>query len=371
MSALNRLKKGSLYRILFILNILAGLSLLLSYFAPFISPDDFWPLAFFGLAFPYIVLVNIIFLLLWGFLGNSRLFLSLILLIMGYKAIPNHLQVDLSDKEIPKKNMKIVSFNVRVFDLYMWSEEKTTRNKIFNFLDQEDADIVCIQEFYHSSNPKPDYSFKTLDTLKQFLKAKNYHVDYSTTLRETDNWGIITFSSYPIINRGKVNFPIENDNTCIYTDILKGEDTIRIYNAHLASIKLDKHDYKLVQNLKKNDYSPEIKQDLKLLHKLKLGFQVRSLQADAIAESIRNSPYPVIVCGDFNDTPSSYAYQTIKGDLEDSFVQKGSGMGRTYIGDFPSFRIDYILHSKEMNTYDFSVYPDILSDHYPIGAVIK
>ena len=304
-------------------------------------------------------------------MGSKWLFLSLLLLIMGYKTVPQHFQINLNENNVPAKSLKMVSFNVRVFDLYMWSEKKTTRNGIFDFLDKQDADVVCLQEFYNSTRQDPNYEFKTLDTLKQFLRAKNYHVDYTTTLRGTDNWGLITFSVYPIINRGKVPFPDESDNTCIFTDIVKGEDTIRIYNMHLASIKLEKNDYKTAQLESDKSYKEQMKRDKEMLGKLKAGFRVRARQADAIAESVKNSPHPVILCGDFNDTPSSYAYRTISKGLKDAFVQKGSGMGRTYNGKLPSFRIDYILHSPNMSTYKFQNHKVDLSDHFPLSASIK
>lgn len=364
-------KTGIIAKVLFYLNLIAGVFLLLAYLAPYVSPEDFWPLAFFGLAFPYILLINLLFILIWGFMANSRFLFSLLLLIIGYKAIPNHFQLQIGVKKVPMESFKLLSFNVRVFDLYMWTEEKTTRNKIFEFLNEEDADVVCLQEFYHSTKLNPTYEFKTLDTLLKFLRAKDYHVDYSTTLRETDNWGIITFSSFPIINKGKLDFPIKNDNTCIFTDIVKGKDTIRIYNAHLASIQLNQHDYKVMQKMYNNDYSPELEEELVLLEKLKIGFKIRSLQAETIAKSIKSSPYPVVVCGDFNDTPSSYAYQIIRAKLKDAFVESGNGMGRTYNGEFPSFRIDYILHSPALEAFDFQVHPLKLSDHYPLSVYLK
>ena len=97
-----------------------------------------------------------------------------------------------------ENDIKVMSFNVRVFDLYMWTKEKTTRNKIFDFLKEENPDILCLQEFYHADVQHPKYEFKTLDTLVQFLSAKNYHVYYTTTARENDHWGLVTFSKFPI-----------------------------------------------------------------------------------------------------------------------------------------------------------------------------
>lgn len=365
------MKTSFLHKILLYFNLAAAISLVAAYSAPFVSPETFWPLAFFGLAFPLILAINIVFVIILGLLGNKWLFLSLILIIIGYKTIPQHFQINLKEDFIPAKSLKLVSFNVRVFDLYMWTEKKSTRNGIFDFLDQQDADVVCLQEFYNSTKSDSNYEFKTLDTLEQFLRAKNYHVDYTTTLRGTDSWGLITFSVYPIINRGKVKFVEDTDNTCIFTDIVKGEDTIRIYNMHLASIKLEKNDYKAVKIPLDNSYAVEMKRDAEIAGKLKAGFQVRAAQADAIAESVKNCPYKVILCGDFNDTPSSYAYHTISEGLKDAFVQKGSGLGRTYNGKLPSFRIDYILHSPSMTTFQFKNHKVNLSDHFPLTAVIK
>ncbi len=325
-------------------------------------------MAFFGLAFPYTMLCNVAFVLLWAFRANPRFLFSLIILILGYKTYPAYFQLNLDEPDINEKEFKVLSFNVRVFDLYLWSEEKSTRNKIFDFLNDEQADVLCLQEFYQTDTVVNKYDFKTLDTLKQFLKTKNYHVEYTTELRGTDHWGIITFSKYPIVGKGIVPFALKDDNICIFTDINKDGRTIRVYNAHLASIKLDKHDYKAMQKINENKYSENFDREFLMIEKIRYGFERRAYQADSIAKSIRNSPYPVILCGDFNDTPSSYAYQNIKGDLLDAYIGAGSGLGRTYIGEFPSYRIDYIFHDSVFKAIDYQTHPHKLSDHHPISS---
>ena len=261
-----------------------------------------------------------------------------------------------------------MSFNVRVFDLYLWSKEKETRNKIFDFLKREDPDVLCLQEFYHRDQQNPSYEFKTLDTLVKFLSAKNYHFFKTTTLRENDHWGIITFSKYPILKKSWIDFPESTDNGCIYTDLLFGGDTIRIYNGHLASIKLDKHDYKAIKKINKNKYSSNFGKERLIFNKLKHSFIRRAPQVDAVGKSIASSPYPTIFCGDLNDTPSSYAYNKVKGKLNDAFIQSGSGLGQTYIGDFPSFRIDYIFYDQHFLSADYTTHPEKLSDHHPVSA---
>ncbi len=336
-----------------------------------VSPNEFWPLAFIGIALPYLLLINGGFLFYYILRGSGKFFIPLIVIILGYQDIPAFVQLRLNAEASTENQLKVLSFNVRVFDLYLWSKEKTTRNQIIDFLREEDPDILCLQEFYQKDLLDSIYPFKTLDTLIEVLTAKNYHVHYSTTLRETDHWGIITFSKYPIINKGLVPFAIKDDNVCIYTDLLINQDSARIYNVHLASIKLDKHDYKAMQEINKNEYSKNFDQEMMLLSKLKYGFKRRALQADSIAKSITLSPYPVIICGDFNDSPSSYAYQKIKGNLKDAFMISGSGFGRTYIGEFPSFRIDYIFYDEVFSSTRFKTHGVELSDHHPISAIIS
>lgn len=365
------MKKPSLIRkLLIIINSLFALGLLLSYAAPYINPCDFWPLAFFGLAFPYLLISNIVFLLIWIFRGSRYFLLPLIVLLLGYQSIPNYIQWN-PHLPIEGESIKVLSFNVRVFDLYLWTKEKSTRNKIFDFLEKEQPDILCLQEFYQSDTVNHKYPFKTLDTLKQFLKARNYHVDYTTTIKGVNHWGIITFSKYPIINKNRVPFAIKDDNICIYSDIKIKDKILRVFNAHLASIKLNKHDYKAMQQINNNSYSENFDKELLLIEKLRYGFERRALQADSIQKSIANSPYPVLVCGDFNDTPSSYAYHEIKGDLNDAYQIAGNGFGRTYIGEFPSYRIDYILYSDELKALKYTTHPQVLSDHHPISAQLK
>ncbi|MEQ8909982.1 MAG: endonuclease/exonuclease/phosphatase family protein [Vicingaceae bacterium] len=359
-----------LNRSLLILNLLAALGLMLAYGAAYINPQSFWPIAFFGLALPYFLFLNFFFLLYWAFRGKRYFLLSLLVIILGYKSIPSFVQIRFDHEEVKANDLKVLSFNVRVFDLYMWTKEKTTRNQIFNFLEEEDPDVLCLQEFYHSDT-HDKYEFKTLDTLVQFLKAKNYHTYYTTNLREKDHWGVVTFSRFPIVKKGVVPFQYKDDNVCTFTDIKKNGKIIRVYNAHLASIKLDKHDYKAMRKVNKNDYSKDFDKEFMMLTKIRFGFERRASQADSIRKHMDQSPHPNILLGDFNDTPASYAYHTIRGDRKDAFIESGSGLGRTYIGEFPSFRIDYLLYDSSFVAKQFRTHNVKLSDHHPISAYLQ
>lgn len=366
------MKKNRFFsRFLFSLNLIIVVATILGYASPYVSPNTFWPPAFCGLAMPYLLIANFLFAFFWLFKAKKVFILSLLVLAVGFKTMPKYFQFQFGKKETVESSFKVMSFNVRVFDLYMWTKEKTTRNQIFEFLEKEDPDVLCLQEFYHKNKQLKHYEFTTLDTLVKLLSAKNYHVHYTTTLRKTDNWGLITFSKFPIINKGVVPFKNQGDNASIFTDLKIQDKTVRVFNNHLASIKLGKRDYKTMKTINEQDYSNMFNKSLGLLKKVKNGFVKRSLQADLIEQSIEQSPFPVIVCGDFNDSPTSYTYKTIKGDLNDTYIESGSGLGRTYIGEFPSFRIDYIFSDSTLKSSNYITHPVELSDHHPISVELN
>lgn len=349
------------------LNILFAIALLTGYAASHISPSFFWWPAFFGLALPFLVVINILFLLGWMVVGRIRFLLSLIVLILGYQSIPKIIQIN-KMKEASKDALKVMSHNVRLFDLYMWQEDKHTRNDIFNLIRTEKADILCLQEFYFSQDKT--YEFKTLDSLMTFPNIKYKHDEYSY-VKGPNKWGIATFSKYPIINKGRVKFQDGEHNICIFSDIKTDKEVIRVYNMHLASIKLENVDYKTINDVYANNLSSYLGKEKMLIGKLKKAFQRREEQVKLIKESIAQSPYKVIVCGDMNDTPTSFAYEELSDGLKDSFLEAGRGLGQTYIGKFPSFRIDYILHSEGLVAEQYQTLPEKLSDHHPIVAHIN
>ena len=150
------------------------------------------------------------------------------------------------------------------------------------------------------------------------------------------------------------------------------EDTVRVYNVHLQSIRMKREDYQFAEDISKIkniNKSEEInKNTLRILHRLKYAFIKRAPQAEMLEENIRECRHPLIVCGDFNDTPASYTYHVITSKLIDAFTEMGVGMGKTYQGVFPSYRIDYLLHSQDIKTLNFRTLKVAFSDHYPIVA---
>ena len=343
------------------------ISLFLSYFSPYANPKNFWLFAFFGLAYPWLLLVNALFLIWWIIRWKRLYWVSLIVILIGWNNMKNLFHFG-SGSENTKSGTKVLSYNVRNFDLYNWTHNKETRNNFFSFLKDESADIICLQEFFHGDSGY----FETLDTVINLTQSVSYHVAYTLTRRKKDHWGIATFSKYPILFKGKVPFKYKSNNICIFSDLKIGEDTVRVYNMHLQSISFGYADYRFIEALKENNDTLDV-DDIEIatkniLRRIKRAFIKRTTQTEKILAHINACKYPVIICGDFNDTPFSYTYHAFAEKYLDSFMESGSGTGNTYIGDFPSYRIDYIFHSSQFTSSNFEVHSEELSDHYPISC---
>ena len=368
-----------IYKFVLYVNIFLVILLLLSYLAVFISPEKNWPVAFLGLAYPYLLFANIIMMFFWLLYRKKAFFLSLIIIILGWSILTSYIQINfkfLNKKEMRqmltredrsnKNTLKVLTYNVRAFNQYNWAQNIQAKDSIFKFLIRENPDVICFQEYFAQ-----DVGLFTVRDLYKLLEQTPYkHVYYTIGEQSNYHYGIATFSSYPITGKGIIRF--ENTvNTCIHTDIAFHDDTIRIFNNHLQSIYFNASNYTFFDSLGTRYTEQQLNEILDISYRLKDAFIKRAGQADIISAQISKSPYPVIVCGDFNDTPSSYTYRKMKKGLSDSFVQSGSGIGNTYSGSFPSFRIDYIFHSPEMESLYNETVKIPLSDHFPVISYLQ
>jgi len=258
--------------------------------------------------------------------------------------------------------MKILSFNVHAFE---WYSDPESFKAVVNLIQSERPDIICLQEFYLNSNQKSGKD----NILKLFKNTPYNHIHFSHPYDKNSGYGIATFSKFPITGMGTINFE-KTFNDIIYTDLLINEDTVRVYNNHLQSVYFQKKNYAFLDTLKLTYDEESMKEIMDISRKLKTGYVKRSHQVDVISSHIAECPYPVIVCGDFNDTPVSYTYRKMRADLKDAFLSSGKGIGNTYTGIFPSFRIDYILCSAEFNPLLFEMVEAKLSDHFPILCIL-
>jgi endonuclease/exonuclease/phosphatase family metal-dependent hydrolase len=178
-------------------------------------------------------------------------------------------------------------------------------------------------------------------------------------------------SKHPIIHSGRIDFPGATGNMAMYSDLLINDlDTLRVYNVHLQSIRFRKTDYDFVSG-NENGKKSNLEQGKGLLRRMLDAYGKRANQAEVMVEHIKTTPYPVMVCGDFNDVPLSYAYQTMSRNLLDAFREAGNGIERTYKGPFPSFRIDYILFSRKLACKAYHSSEQVPGDHKLVWAELE
>jgi endonuclease/exonuclease/phosphatase family metal-dependent hydrolase len=359
--------------LLLLANIVVIVLLLAGFFAAFVPPDKNWMMAFVGLAFPYLFIINLLFVPLWLLFKRKLALLPLIFVVVCWFRINGYFQISLADNKTPsEESIKILSYNVRLFDLYNWKENQASNaaSEMFALMHETRPDLLFIQEYHAGRKRRITIS----DSIRNATGLDYSHISLVEKKDKIQPYGIATFSRWPMISKGVIRFSGNPANVCIYSDIVKGKDTIRIFNIHLESIQFSKEDYLFVNEFRANTEEQEklSKGLMSISRKLKNAFIQRAVQARKVAAEIENSPYPVIVCGDFNDTPSSYTYHQISASLEDAFIQSGSGLSQTYAGPLPSFRIDYILYDPAY--FKSEAYIQIkkrYSDHFPIISSLK
>lgn len=351
------------------------LLLLISYLSPFVRPTTFWLIPYFGLIYPILFLL-VLLCLLFAVLRKSSFSLVLIFALLVGGNLHFRLFVLPGGKDSivtsdPGNNLRVMSYNVRLLGLYDWirNPELDKREAIVEFLEMVEPDVVCFQEFYHEENSK---KFPTRDLLIPKLYIRDYYGKYSEHANGKRNFGILTLSKFPIVHRGFLDFEStvdgSSDNYCTYVDIQKGNDTLRIYNVHLQSIKFNSQDLEILNPEALKSEKKRIKPIVKKLNK---AYKSRANQAELVVKHAQNSPHPVVICGDFNDTPMSYVYNCFSNQYKDAFRSASWGIGSTYVGKLPAGRIDYIFTSDSIRVADFRRQNFPLSDHRAIWTEVN
>jgi len=349
-----------LNKFLFLINFVFAILLLASYAAPNVSPSLFWPIAFLGLSYPIILLVNLFFVVYWLIQFKITFLYSGIAIFLGF----NHLLgfYKFSGKAFKEESnetyVKIMSFNCHGFD------SEIDFNHFQNYIEEERIDIVCLQEFVNK--PIWDKKKPLTNKLKKNSQLKYYF--YNKLGTSGHSQGTVIFSRYPIVYASEIDFA-ESGNGAVYTDVKIGKDTLRVFSVHLQSNQLARS--RAINGLDLENKNVAISKSRHIMSRLKNGFQLRAWQAQRISDLAENSPFPVLIGGDFNDTHLSYAYNQISNSLSDAFVESGKGICNTYLGPFPSFRIDHILHDKSFQSFDFKTSHAFGSDHKSVQAIVK
>lgn len=362
----NKPQTSLFLRLLFLLNILVSVGLIFSYLSVHLSPQKISWIAFFGLSYSIWLFISFCFVLFWFFFKKKWMLLSIVTILIGFNHLRHFVAITFIQPKLLEP-VKVLSYNVHIFNLYDLENRVEKRNGIFNFLYENEFDVLCFQEYYHQENGK---SFVTKDSMIKLLGTEYYHERYTHDMADKKYFGVATFSKYPIIHKGEIPFSNDKNNFCIYSDIVIHSDTIRFFNAHIGSIRFQQDDYAVFDEGAEEDRYHDSEDEVRILKRLKSAFEKRALQAETIANEIKNSPYPVVLCGDLNDTPVSYCYRQFSNLLDDAFVESGNGFGSTYIGIMPSNRIDYIFHSRSIISSNFTTHDINFSDHRPVSCEI-
>ena len=358
---------------LIICNIVAAICFVLGSYVKFFNPGNWWFLGLFTLSLPYILTILLIFFIIWLFAKKVWMLISLLAVAFCWKAVQNIFPLRFSSSfKIEKQpaSIRIMSWNVAQFDIMEYRKYPEVKQKMLELINQYHPDIACFQEMVGGDDDK---TINYLGDFKRRLEFPDYHYSYETEFDfdQSHHFGIIIFSKFPLINKKTISAPPHDYNSIFqYADIVAYNDTIRVFNIHLQSLKFSRDNLKYLYYPRRNS-DETLSESKSIIGKLKRGFIKRSKQAEKVREEIDKSPYPVIVCGDFNDIPNSYAYCKIGDGMQNAFVEKGIGIGRTFSGISPTLRIDNIFTAKAFTIGQFTRVRNKLSDHFPLVADVS
>lgn len=358
---------GLFSRTILLFNMLAAVLLLFSYTASFIDPKIIWPVAFLGLGYLPLLVINIGFILYWFLRKPKYTLLSFIAILLGWNLLNQHFGFsaapDTSKRE--QGSIRAMTFNAHLFKKIKQTSDEDIKNLVIELLKESDPDILCVQEFFSK--------IKGTKKMTERIKNEVGYVDYffePAVKSEHEGYGQVVFSKYPIIRSGTITENEFGINRTIFADIVKDKDTIRVYNVHLRSFGLQKEDKTIIQSPSSTTAAEE-GATRKIGLKLKHAFAARSQQAEALRAHIDSTKHPVLVMGDFNDTPMSYSVNLIGQGLKNTFREKGRGWGVTHYEMLPLFQIDYIFCSPQFKVESFKIEKEELSDHYPVWSDIR
>jgi len=359
-------------KLLLILTIVVCIMYLLTLLVPYLNPQRWWLIGFLGLTFPYLFFLLLFVFFFWLIIKPKLSLVPLITLLLGAKQISVTFAAHFFNNDVTKKpdsTFRIISWNVaNMYGLSKNSEIKQhNRTELAQSILDLHPDVICLQEFNHSytqggnadniglfSNQFPNYFYS-----KDFNKENGYYTS-----------GSVVFSKYPIIDSGKIDYPGNFTGSLIYVDIKVNDDTLRIFTTHLQSFGFNNQDYSEMNKIKQRD-EQSIGASKNIFIKMKAAFTNRGTQADIVHAETDSVIHPSVVCGDFNDVPTSYTYFHIRGNRQDAFLKNGLGVGKTYNSLAPMLRIDYILPDTSFTIKQFDMVDENLSDHVMLVSDLK
>lgn len=350
-------------------NALSIIILFLSAYSYFINAGEFWYIASLALGLPIILLINILFIFFWLAIKRMYLKYSLISIILCLPVALKYFPFNKESQFSYSKNVntiRVLTWNVGLMNLLAKdTTEAIIKNlEILDAIKNSNADIVCLQEFLTSKVPDGHYNF--MDSISRTMGYKYRFFSNDNGVKEDFFFsGSIIFSKYELSDFEKITYPGDFAGSVIAATITKNNNKFKVITSRLQSPGFKQNEYRVLNNLKRAD-PDAIKGSKSLVRKLKNGYQNRNEQIRIVQKIISESNYPVIFTADLNDVPNSYAYRCIKGNLQDAWLKKGSGLGRTFSRISPTLRIDYIFSDKKFNVLQSTRIINSGSDHYAV-----
>jgi endonuclease/exonuclease/phosphatase family metal-dependent hydrolase len=348
----------------------------LVFILPYINQDYFWFLNLLALSFPLLILVQLSFLVFWFFIKKKLTLIPIATLLLCFPLIKTIFGATLNASNNQQLHFTVATWNVHLFDFYEHNGHLS--NEMLQKAKDLQADVLAVQELVFSPDSSSSMSINNVRKQLGYKYVatgndRKFGVHTAAGTKEERYFAFCVgfFSNYPIIKWQKVQPLREYNHTFIWADMKVGNDTIRFFNIHLQSMHFVKKDYQFIENIDNQDIDEVKRTGKSLVRKMKNANLLRAVQINAVKEEVLKSPYPVILCGDFNDVPNSYAYQTIHKVLEDTHVKKGFGISRTFQKLSPTLRIDYIFSSSTLEPLYNTIVAPSLSDHLPVVARFK
>jgi endonuclease/exonuclease/phosphatase family metal-dependent hydrolase len=346
----------------YIIHALITVALILSAWLPFINPRQLWPAGPIGLIFPLCWCLNLLFIPFWIIRKKRFYLLSVAGILLTLNAAYHSFGLHPGGND--KSEFTVMTFNTSSMGLKDYVEDTALKSRIYHTLQEASPDILCLQEFY--TNEREGFTDHIIG-LKESLHYPYHYFTNDKTSWNTWHYGIVLFSKYPIINAVKIpcgKSTVGSGSSILQADVQINGQTIRILTAQLQSFMFKSSDYSFI-HLKDPGNMGEGKS---LAGKMRRTIYKRMEQVSLLASQIAASPYPTIVCGDFNDTPVSYTYNTISDHMQDAFLAKGWGMGRTLSFLSPTLRIDYIMAQSNFNIHSYKTFRQKGFEHFPVMA---
>lgn len=346
-------RHSALYRI----HLLLTLATLAIFAAPAISPEAFWPAAFISLAIPFLLAAQIAFLLWWLAARRYYFLVSIGCLLAGWGHLERMAGWSFpAEAATDESSISVLTYNVRGLR-HVADNDPVSPEGLVQLIEARDCDLLCLQEVPLAAAPFNQLS----DLIRERTRLKYRYSDR--------NGAMALFSAFPVAGAETKYFP-NRANGFQQVDVRIGEKNFRVFNVHLQSNAVTGIAERVASegNLKEKQTWLDIRG---MIGRFKRSSRLRALQAEELALRIAESPHPVILCGDFNDTPHSYTYRRIAAPLRDSFVSRGRGLGVTYAGRIPGLRIDYILADKSLRVLDHRVEENGFSDHRAVWGKLE